>query len=89
MIEALFWPNDDLAEAQTKKERYRKWIRKLARAGVILIPILSLSSVAVWFYLKSLPAKNIIVLVADFDGPDPKNYRVTESIIEQLNEGCA
>ncbi len=30
------------------------------------------------------PAKNII-LVADFDGPEPQNYRVTETVLTHLH----
>jgi tetratricopeptide (TPR) repeat protein len=77
--------SDEREQAQAKKERHRKWIRRLAIAGLILIPILSFSGVAGWFYVQSLPAKNIIVLVADFDGPEAK-YGVTARIINQLRQ---
>ena len=78
--------SDEQVKAQAKKERDRKWIRRSAIAGLIAIPILSFSGVAGWFYVQSLPAKNIIVLVADFDGPDPKTYRVTEAVNRQLHQ---
>ena len=55
-------------------------------AGLILIPVLAVSGVAGWFYVQRLPAKHIIVLVADFDGPDAKTYGVTETIIRQLRQ---
>jgi tetratricopeptide (TPR) repeat protein len=82
-------PSEEEAKAQAKKARHRKWIRGSALAGTILIPILSLSAVAGWLYVKSLPAKKIIVLVADFDGPDPKTYGVTETVIGQLRQATA
>lgn len=75
-------------QAQAKKERHRQWVRRLATAGLILIPILSLFGVAGWFYVQSLPAKNVIVLVADFDGPDAKAYRVTDTVIGQLRQAA-
>ncbi len=78
--------SDEQVQAQAKKERNRKWIRRLAIAGLILIPTLSFSGVAGWFYVQSLPAKNFIVLVADFDGPDAKTYGVTETVIRQLRQ---
>jgi tetratricopeptide (TPR) repeat protein len=78
--------SDEQVKAQAKKERDRKWIRRSAIAGLIAIPILSFSGVAGWFYVQSLPTKNIIVLVADFDGPDPKTYRVTEAVNRQLHQ---
>ena len=85
--QSAFLPmSDEQVKAQAKKERNRKWIRRLAIAGLILLPILSFSGVAGWFYGQSLPAKNIIVLVADFDGPDAKTYGVTETVIRQLRQ---
>jgi tetratricopeptide (TPR) repeat protein len=73
-------------KAQAKREKRRKWIRRLAIAGLILIPILSVSGVAGWNYVQSLPPKDIIVLVAEFDSPDSKNFGVTETVIRQLRQ---
>jgi tetratricopeptide (TPR) repeat protein len=80
---ARFWrpERQEQAQAQAKKARHRQWIRRLAIAGLVLIPLLTLSGVAGWFYL---PTKNIIVLVADFDAPEAKTYGVTETVIRQL-----
>jgi tetratricopeptide (TPR) repeat protein len=84
----LFEPSlsDEQVKAQAKKERRRKLVRRLAIAGLILIPILSGSGFAGWQYLQSLPAKDIIVLVAEFDSPDSKNFGVTETVINQLRQ---
>ena len=78
--------SDEQVKAQAKKERQRKRVRRLAVAGLILIPILSFSGVARWFYVESLPTKNILVLVAEFDRPEPKTYGVTETVIRQLRQ---
>ncbi len=78
--------SDEQVQALAKKERRRKRVRRLAIAGLILIPILSFSGGAGWFYVQSLPATNIIVLVADFDGPDEKTYGVTKTVIRQLRQ---
>lgn len=78
--------SDEQVKAQAKKERRRKRVRRSAVAGLILLPILSLSGVVGWQYFQSLPAKDIIVLVAEFDGPDPKTYGVTEKVINQLRQ---
>jgi tetratricopeptide (TPR) repeat protein len=72
--------------AQAKTERQRKQVRRFAIAGLILIPLLSFTGVSGWFYLQSLPAKNVIVLVAEFDSPDAKTHGVTETIIRQLRQ---
>jgi tetratricopeptide (TPR) repeat protein len=79
-------PSDEQVRALAKKERRRKRVRRLAIVGLIAIPILSGSGVAGWKYIQSLPPKDIIVLVADFDSPDSKNFGVTETVINQLRQ---
>jgi tetratricopeptide (TPR) repeat protein len=85
---SLFEPSllDEQVKAQGKKERQRKLVRRLAIAGLILIPIFSGSGFAGWQYLQSLPPKDIIVLVAEFDSSDSKNFGVTETVINQLRQ---
>lgn len=78
--------SDEEVKAQGKKEKRRKWVRRSAVAGLILIPILCFSGYKGWEYVQSLPPKDILVLVAKFDGPDPQKYRVTEIIVEKLEE---
>ncbi len=78
--------SDAQVKAQAKEKQNRKWIRRLANTGLIMIPILSLSGVADWFYVQNLPPKDIIVLVADFDGVEPKRYRVAKNIRKNLEE---
>lgn len=78
--------SDERVKAQARKEKRRKRVRRLAVAGLILIPILCGSGIAGWKYTQSLPPKDIIVLVAEFDGPDSKNFGVTETIINQLRQ---
>jgi tetratricopeptide (TPR) repeat protein len=83
---SLFTPSllDEQEKAQAKKERQRKQVRRLAVAGLILIPIFCGSGIASWKYTQSLPPKDITVLVAEFDGSDSKNFGVTETVINQL-----
>jgi tetratricopeptide (TPR) repeat protein len=66
-----------------KRPAYPKWARYLALAGIIAVPILTTVGFLGWKYY---PPDKIIILIANFDGPDPKNYRVTETIVEQLRE---
>ncbi len=77
--------SDEQVKAHSQKERLRRLVRRLAFAGLILLPILSISGFASWQYFQSLPSKDIIVLVADFEGPDLKNYRVTKNIYDRLS----
>jgi hypothetical protein len=72
--------------SKAKKERKQQWVRGLAVPGLILISILCISGIAVWRYTQSLPSKEIIVLVANFDKADSKNFDVTETIIDKLRQ---
>jgi tetratricopeptide (TPR) repeat protein len=78
--------SDERVKVQERKEKQRKWVRRLAVAGLILIPILCGSGFAGWQYTQSLPPKDIIVLVADFDSPDSKTSGMTEKVISQLRQ---
>ncbi len=78
--------SDKQVKAQAKKEQRRKLIRRSAVAGLFLVPILSVSGAAGWQYFQNLPTSDNIILVADFDSPDSKNYGVTETVINQLRQ---
>ena len=68
-----------------KRPAYPEWSRRLALVGIIAVPILTAAGFAGWKYYQSLPSDKIIILIANFDGPD-QDYGVTETIIEQLRE---
>ncbi|MGK7949257.1 MAG: tetratricopeptide repeat protein, partial [Xenococcaceae cyanobacterium] len=69
-------------QAQQVKERRRKKIRRLAKLGLFVIPLLIVTGFAGWQYYQSLPSKDFIILVAKFDGP--QDYLVTDAIIKNL-----
>ena len=69
----------------TKRPAYSKTSRRLALAGLFSIPMLVILSFAGWQYYQSLPPDKIIVLVANFDGSEPKKHGLTERLIEDLN----
>ncbi|WP_051469921.1 tetratricopeptide repeat protein [Fischerella sp. PCC 9605] len=67
----------------TRKEyAYSRRVRCFAFIGLWAIPLVT---IAIFFIVPSLPPQNPIILVADFEGPDPQHYRVTETIIRRLN----
>lgn len=63
---------------------YSKQIRRLALVGLIGMPLVSLGIWGYTRYQESLPPEKFIVLVADFSGPDPEKYRVTETLLNRL-----
>lgn len=65
---------------------YSKRIRRVAFAGVCCIPIISVFGLYILSYYKSLPAKKLIILVAEFDTPDSQDHRVTQNIYEGLTK---
>ncbi|BAZ08591.1 TPR domain protein [Calothrix sp. NIES-4071] len=62
-------------------KQYRR-LRRLALAGMIIIPIIGTTG----FYVWQLPPKDMIVLTAEFKGEEPEKYRVTQNIFDKLHE---
>ncbi len=77
-------PEEGLEEQQGQKQRRRKLVRRMAIAGLILVPLLTLGGYGGWQYVQSLPTDEIVILVAEFDGPREEDYRVTETILTNL-----
>ena len=75
--------NDKQVKRQSETVRQRKGIRGIAIVGLVLVPLLAVGGYGTWVYVQGLPDE-VIVLVAEFDGPDMQNYRVTETILSQL-----
>lgn len=72
------------SEDARKLFAYSEPSRLRALSGIIAVPIITILGFIGWHYYQSQPPNKIIVLVANFEGPGPENYRVTETIIEQL-----
>jgi tetratricopeptide (TPR) repeat protein len=77
---------DATIKSQRKAKRQKRIVRLLSAVGLFLIPILFWGG---WQYVASLPPQNITILVADFDGPDPDNYRVAATIRGNLKKETA
>ena len=75
---------NEQVQAQATKETGRKRVRRAAVAGLVLVPLLTFAGIGGWQYVQTLPTKDVIILVADFEGPDPQSYRVTETIRKNL-----
>ncbi len=70
----------------TKRPLFSPMARGFSLSGTIVLPLCALAGFWGWRYYQSLPTNKTIILVADFEGPDPQSYRVTETIVEQLRE---
>ena len=66
--------------------RYSHKARRWALAGLIIIPLLTASGVGYHLYQQARPPSKVIVLIANFDGPEPKKYRVTETVLARLRQ---
>lgn len=62
-------------------------MRYLALIGIYALPITAVSGIGFYYYSENKPSNEIVVLVADFDGPDPKKYGVTQFLAEEINDG--
>jgi tetratricopeptide (TPR) repeat protein len=69
-----------------RRARYSKWVGNLAIVLTIALPTLAAAGYLGWRYYENLPPDKIIILLADFDGPDRKKYRVTGEIKDQLED---
>lgn len=76
-------------QVHRKEEKKRKLIRRLSQIGLILTPIIIIGVLFAWHYEQNILSKDIIVLVAEFNGPDKDKYVVTENILAQLKEATA
>jgi tetratricopeptide (TPR) repeat protein len=63
--------------------QYPRW-RPWALASLVIIPLLTGSGVGYHFYQQAQPPTKVIFLMADFDGPEPQKYRVTETVLARL-----
>jgi hypothetical protein len=89
-ISPLILRLDSIKEkSQGKAARQRRIIRHFSATGLWLTPILVIAILGGWQYVESLPPKDITILVADFDGPDPDNYRVAATIRGNLEKETA
>lgn len=62
--------------------RTRRW----TVLGIISIALITIATLTVWEYRKSIPPDKIMVLLADFEGDDPQKYDTTRIIYEQLSK---
>jgi len=72
-----------LVEGSKGTWKYPRW-RPWALAGLVIIPLLTASGVGYHLYQQARPPDKVILLVADFDGPEPQKYRVTETVLARL-----
>ncbi len=67
---------------------YPRW-RRLALAVLVLLLLApAIAGYALYRHDQALRSK-VVILVADFTGPEPEQYRVTEQILVQLREALA
>ena len=72
--------------SQGKKEKHRKRKRCLARLGLLLIPVLVWVGYRFYQHQVSLPPKDFKILVANFEGSDSTDHRVTQEIFRNLEQ---
>ena len=68
-----------------KYPRLRPW----ALAALFIILLLTAGGIGYHFYQKVQPPTKVILLIANFDGPDPQKYRVTETVLARLRQALS
>lgn len=73
--------------------RFSETTRRRALLGIVSIPpaVLAVGGLCacLWCWWMWQPPSGFVILVADFDGPNPKSYRVGELIRTRLREALA
>lgn len=84
----LFIPNPTgrQVKQQQRNLKQRQFIRRSAVAGLITIPLLTLSGLGYWQHLQNQSSKDILILVSDFQSTVDQKYQVTQKIINQLEK---
>lgn len=65
--------------------QYPRW-RRWALAGVAIILLLTAVGTGFYFYHQAQPPTKVILLVSNFEGPEPQKYRVTETVLARLRQ---
>jgi len=73
-----------LGDSSQTMPRYQRPARRSAGIALFCLPILLASSFLGWRAYHNKPKGGFLVLVADFDGPDPKSFRLSEIIVEKI-----
>lgn len=60
--------------------------RLLALIGIYAIPTLVLSVVGTYYNKVNQPSDDLIILIADFDGPEPQKYGISQFFSERITE---
>ncbi len=60
--------------------------RRFALFGIYLLPLLSIIGLGVFNYNNNKPTSDITILLADFDGPEPQKYGVTQFLVENIRK---
>lgn len=63
---------------------YSQRVRRVALMYLVLIPLITVGGVIYHAIVDAQTPSKLIVLVADFDGPEPQRYRVTETVLSRL-----
>lgn len=63
--------------------KYHRW-RPWALASMFIILLLTASGVGYYLYQQFRPPTKVIILVANFNGPEPEKYRMTETVMTSL-----
>ncbi len=73
-----------------KKEKSPQFprLRIWTLAGMIALPVLTLSGFAIADYIEQRPSNKTIILIADFQGPDQK-HAVTQTVINRMKRAVS
>lgn len=80
-----FSKEDSKLERGQPYPKFRQW-HKWARRGFVAVIVFTAAGTSDYVYLAVKAPKKLILLVADFNGPDPQKYGVTENVLHRLRQ---
>lgn len=61
-------------------------IRRVALMGIIITPVLGLLGGGIYYIQVNRPPKDVVVLIFEFEGPEPQKYGVTQFFDEKISQ---
>lgn len=61
-------------------------IRRFSTYGIIALPLIALFAWGIYYYSTNKPPKDVVVLILEFDGPEPQKNGVTQFFVEKISQ---
>ena len=78
-----------LGDLSQTTPRYSRSARRTAGIALVCAPVVLASSFWGWKAYHTRPNRRFVILVADFEGPNPKSFRLSEIVVEEIRRATS